>query len=150
MDINMLIKLITIVLAVSIASERLVTFLKTLIPKLGSNSADPAAPLPAKLEGIEKWRQISVMLIAFLAAWLTSSFLKDGHFDPWGTYDIGPPKTEISVWIIGLLASGGSAFWTNLLGYVRAIKDISTQKSLQLKMTTNHQAQAQHALKSTN
>jgi len=68
------------------------------------------------------------MIIAFLAAWLTASFLKDGKFDPFASCDIGPPQTLIPIWIIGLLASGGSAFWTSLLGYVQAVKTLNTQK----------------------
>lgn len=143
MNLTLLIKLISVILTVSLASERLVTFLKTLFPVLASKPNDPDAPVPLVVEGGEKWRQVIVMIIAFLSAWLTASFLKDGQFKPFESYDVGPPQTLVPIWVIGLLASGGSAFWTNLLGYVRAVKDISTQKSLRQKMATNQLLRAQ-------
>jgi len=128
MEITIIAKMAAIVLAVSLSSERLVTFLKTLFPGLASKTNNQANATPPAVEGSEKVRQIMVMIIAFLSAWLTASFLIDGKFKPFASYDIGPPQTLIPVWIIGLLASGGSAFWTNLLGYVQSVKNLNTQK----------------------
>ncbi|WP_073404524.1 hypothetical protein [Mucilaginibacter sp. OK098] len=42
-------------------------------------------------------------------------------------------------WLIGLLASGGSAFWTNVLGYLSGLKDLSAQKAFQAKFLNDAQ-----------
>ncbi len=140
MDITLLTKLITIVLAVSLASERLVTLLKTTFPALASPTVAPGAPVPP-INGKERRRQIIVMAIAFLAAWLTASFLNKGTFDPIGPYALSG-DFKIPIWVIGILASGGSAFWTSLLGYTRAVKDLSNQK-VQANLNTNAQQNTQ-------
>ena len=57
-------KLVSIILAISLASERLVTFLKTLIPWL----AEPAPTVPSAtpiLPKDDKARRVTVMFIAF-------------------------------------------------------------------------------------
>ena len=136
-------KLISIVLAISLASERLVTLIKTFFPSLASTTADPGTGVPPPVAGKEQRRQLLVMAIAFISAWLTASFCaKGGNFDPFGSIDIGPPATLIPVWVFGLLASGGSAFWTSLLGYVKAVKGVNTQTFLQQKMVTRAQFQS--------
>ncbi len=141
MDITLLTKLITIVLAVSLASERLVTLLKTTFPALASPTVAPGAPVPP-INGKERRRQFVVMLIAFLAAWLTAGFLYKDGYNPFKSYALSN-DVNLPIWVIGLLASGGSAFWTSLLGYARAAKDISNQKFLQEKLNTNAQLNAQ-------
>jgi hypothetical protein len=141
MDITTLTKLVSIILAISLASERLVTLIKTLIPALASPAAVAGAPTPTVVTNWEKWRQVIVMLIALVACWVSATLLNSG-FHPFGDYKV-TPDIGIPVWIIGVLASAGSAFWTSILGYTRAVKDISTQQSLQEKMKTNAQLNAQ-------
>jgi len=123
MDISVITKLISVILAVSLASERLVTIIKTNISWL----QEPAPTVPPVNNRAEKIRRSVVMLIAFLAAWVTAGFLNK-DYSLWGTLKLGTDETHIPVVIIGLMASGGSAFWTNLLGYVSAVKDVNTQK----------------------
>jgi len=115
-----IVKLISLILAVSIASERLVTLIKTIFPNL---AAAPATGKPeASATGILK--KVLLMAIAFGCGWLTASFLPQ---------PITVGQFTIPVPIMGLLASGGSAFWTNLLGYVSGLKDLSNQKAVQTK-----------------
>ncbi len=115
-----IVKLISLILAVSIASERLVTLIKTIFPSL---AAAPATGQPEKSTlGIVK--KVLLMVIAFGCSSLTAYFLPQ-------PITIG--TVNIPVLIMGLLASGGSAFWTNVLGYVSALKDLNNQKAVQTK-----------------
>lgn len=116
MNTTNLTQLVTLILATSVAGERLVTFLKTLIPWLAS---PPPSTTPIKNDIA---RQVTVMIIAFLACWLTAEIANVDSI-------LKPP-------ILGLLASGGSAFWTSILGYVKGIKDIKTQQGVQAKIQT--------------
>lgn len=118
MNTQDLTKLVTLILAISISGERLVTFLKTLIPWLSSPPPSPTGRVGTS----EVIRQVVVMIIAFLACWLTA--------------EIADVSTPIKPSLLGLLASGGSAFWTNILSYVKGVKDIKTQEGLQAKIQT--------------
>jgi hypothetical protein len=124
MDISVITKLISVILAVSLASERLVTLIKTNISWL----QEPAPTVPPVNNRAEKIRRSVLMVISFLIAWVTATY-SNGNHDFFDTFKIGHDDTGIYVVIVGLMASGGSAFWTNLLGYVSAVKDVNTQKS---------------------
>ena len=131
-------KLVSIILAISLASERLVVFLKTLIPWLADKPATDQSVYPKN----DTVRRIIVMLIAFLAAWLTSGFLAEAG-KPFGFgYIKISDQLFLPCGIMGLLASGGSAFWTNILAYTSAAKDINNQKVVQEKVNTKSQIQA--------
>jgi len=119
MNITDITKLIALVLAISIAGERLVTFLKTIIPPL----ADPSPNDPVQESTTKK---IVLMLLSFLACWITACFLH-GKFlvDP---IDIGGSIGKVSVYLLGLMAMGGSAFWRGILGYTKAVQQIKVQQ----------------------
>lgn len=124
MDISVITKLISVILAVSLASERLVTIIKTNISWL----QEPTPTVPPVNDRAEKIRRSVVMVVSFLIAWVTAKY-SNGDNSFFGVFKIGTYDTGIYVVIIALMASGGSAFWTNLLGYVSAVKDVNTQKS---------------------
>jgi hypothetical protein len=105
-------------MAISVAGERLVTFIKTLVPWLSS----PQVTVPANDSTKEIVRKVIVMIIAFLACWLTAEMAKTDAI--------------IKPWLLGLLASGGSAFWTNILTYLKGVSDIKKQAGLQEKLKT--------------
>jgi len=71
-------------------------------------------------------RPLIVMGIAFAASWVTSAFLTGGDFNLFGKIPFGSADNpaEIPVLIMALLASGGSEFWKNILGYTKALRDI--------------------------
>jgi hypothetical protein len=125
MDPTALINLLTLIMAISLASERLVTFLKTLIPYL---AGDPLSK-PTDPRTTDRVRQLIVMVITFLAAWLTTFLIPM-------TNDPKSPIIHLPDWLLALLASGGSAFWNNILGYLKATKDINIQKNIQEKVNT--------------
>ena len=138
MEVSIITKLISIVLAVSLASERLVSILKTISPWL-AGPQPPSTPLPDSR--MERVRKVVVMLISFFIGWLMSSY-SDGEFKIFDSLDIGINNFKIPYFIIGLMASGGSAFWTSILSYVKAVRDVSTQQNVQETLKTGAQLSA--------
>jgi hypothetical protein len=130
--------IIGMILAVSLASERLVTMIKTLFPGW---LADEKKTETLEIDlSADKWRRIVVMILAFIASWGTSTLLTDGY-DPFGQVTINS-DLKISTFLLGLLASGGSAFWSNLLGYSKAVKDIRVQQKAKDSLAFHQKARA--------
>ena len=95
---------LTNVISVSIAVERVIEILKQMIPALGTELADPTR---------EGWRHGGLQI---LAAAIGTGIASYGHLQL-GVHN--DPATHI---LIGLLSSGGSAFWSHALGAMRAFK----------------------------
>ena len=110
-------------LTLSLASERLVTIAKTAFPWLAdeqlddSQQPDPQADRP---------RRLTVQGLAFAASYLTAAVTTQTHW-PTDVSKIG--DYSLPLWGIALLASGGSAFWSSILGYAKAAKE--AQQALQ-------------------
>lgn len=119
--------LLTYLLATSIASERLVTIVKTFIPSLAeekkkkdTQEIDPRG---------DKWRRISVLGTAIVSSWITVALSAQGNveaisfgsFLPFAPVEIG--TVSLPLLLVAVLVSGGSALWNNLLGYTKAVKD---------------------------
>jgi hypothetical protein len=136
MNINDLSEMTTILLAISLASERVVTILKTTFPvwladekKTEAQEVDLVA---------DKNRRLMILFISFLTSWFAASFLADVPglvnqelFGAEGSTFLGYIKfgdTQLPTFILGLLASGGSSLWSNVLGYTKAVKDVQTQR----------------------
>lgn len=126
--LDKLVALSTMLLAISLATERLVTVMKTLLPKwLNEERTDS---LGHESPVADRWRRFVVQLISFLAAWLTASFLRevDSGRWPFGGIKIIEGQPLMPVIVVALLSMGGSAFWNNILGYSKAVKDIRVQE----------------------
>ncbi|WP_368178635.1 hypothetical protein [Aeromonas sp. R7-1] len=111
------------ILAISIASERLVEIVKGMFPGLNQSKTDPQ----------EESRRRSVLQVLAVVAGILSA-----HF----SLDIAPPgiKTSLdgmTVIIIGLLASGGSGLWNAVLSYVLQIKDLKKEEVNKQKIKTS-------------
>ncbi|WP_259067796.1 hypothetical protein HDF24_18945 [Mucilaginibacter sp. X4EP1] len=130
MEIIDITKFVTLVLAISLASERLVTIFKTLLPWLAS-PPNPAQPVELSSETT---RRVIVLLLAILCSWFTSAIINGWH--PWFVTITGVVKSASTI-LLGFLASAGSSFWSSILGYTKAVKDIKTQKLLQESLHTN-------------
>jgi hypothetical protein len=127
MNITGLSKLITLILATSIAGERLVTLIKTFIPALVA----PPGEVPDNSKA-QKTRKIILMILAFACCTFTAWLI--GEVNPTPVPKDPGTSFKLNFWLLGLLATGGSAFWTNLLGYVSAIKDVNKQHATQFKL----------------
>jgi hypothetical protein len=109
---NNLTMIISLLVALSVAAERLVEIVKGLIPWLDKEDEWPKS-LP------KGWRDAVLQMLAVAAgiitAWLASAAIPAG---------VGIPDGWTGKLALGLLASGGSGFWNSILTYVNKAKDI--------------------------
>lgn len=145
MSINDLSALAAVLLAISLATERLVTIIKTVFPRLADEQKTEAQEVDLTRD---KWRRFGIQVIAFLCAWITSAFLAEGGFDLRGNVGItsGEGRLLIPVALLAILASGGSAFWNNVLGYTKAVKDIRIQERAVANLRFHELAEAHGAI----
>lgn len=103
--------LVALLVALSVASERLVEIVKGLIPALDNENADPRR---------EGWRKAAIQSLAVLSGVVTALLARpalEGVLpNPWD-------KTGTYV-ALGFLTSGGSGFWNGILGYLQNVKEI--------------------------
>lgn len=127
--------LVAILIAISLATERLVTILKTSWPKtFGEERVDLNGVVDPVMD---RNRRLLVQFFTFLFSYITCTFLTEGGADPTGDIKVGTGDgaLRIPVYVMAILSMGGSAFWNNILGYTKAVKDIritdniSTQNS---------------------
>lgn len=111
MPTDNLAEIISLILALSIASERLVEIIKGLIPWLSSPKEDPHK---------EGRRKAALQVLAVLSAIATAFLAKD--YIP---VELGKSVSGGSILGLGLLASGGSGLWNSVLTYFGNIKDIA-------------------------
>ena len=97
--------------ALSVASERLVEIIKGLVPVLNEPKKD------AKQEGR---RRAALQFLAVMSGIFTAFLARTAAVGVLpGEWD-NPP----GILAMGLLASGGSGFWNAILTYVARVKDI--------------------------
>jgi phosphatidylglycerophosphate synthase len=110
LNINNLSSFVTLLAALSVASERLVEIVKGFFGFLSTENTDPAQ---------ERRRKTYLQILALLAGLLTA----------WLTKDVNAvkaliPDTQLA-WIpLGLLASGGSGFWNSIQTYLAKAKEL--------------------------
>src|SRR5262245_48680519 len=102
-------KLISLLVVLSVAAERLVEILKGFFFQ-NLNTVDPDPDRETR-------RKAKVQLLALFASLLTAIIVKlAGQFPPtWGW---------LTVLALGFLASGGSSLWNSVLGWVKGLKDV--------------------------
>ena len=103
--------IVALILALSVASERLVEIIKGFIPFLDKQISDNQ-----KLEAI---RRSCLQILAVISGIVTALLAKD--YIP---NEIAGATQGWSIIGLGLLASGGSGFWNSILSYVTKVKDI--------------------------
>ncbi len=101
-----------IILALSIASERLVEIIKGYIPWLDHKRVN------VKEEGK---RRSAVQILAVVSGIVTAFMAKD-----YLPVVVVEQTNVLNIIGLGLLASGGSGFWNSILTYVTKVKDIKT------------------------
>ena len=123
MDMVELTAVVGLLVALSVASERLVEIIKGLIPPLNKENPDPDK------EGV---RRVALQCLA-VAAGIVTAFLARPTIPvsliPANTTDVWP------VIALGLLASGGSGFWNSVLTYVMSVKDLKEIDMLSRKLS---------------
>ena len=115
MVLTQLSDLIIFLVALSIASERLVEIIKGLTPFLREKAENAT---------VESWRVVALQLLAMASgiftAHLTMPAAAEILPDSWQTFP--------GLLALGLLASGGSSLWNAVLGYVSSVKDAAKLK----------------------
>lgn len=109
MDVTKLSTIIALIVALSVASERLVEIIKGLVPFLNEKNTEP------KKEG---WRKAALQALAVISGVITAFLAR-----PAIPKDIYNPS-DWAILAFGLLASGGSGFWNSVLIYITSIKDL--------------------------
>lgn len=109
-----------LLLATSLAAERLVAIAKTLVPWLALETTTPG--LEVKLSE-DRRRRIVLGAAAFVASYVTVA-LVFGSPNPGLKVSLGGVSYHLAV--LALLGSGGSSLWGSIVGYVREVKDIKT------------------------
>jgi hypothetical protein len=112
MDVNSLQVVISLLIALSVATERLTEILKSFSAYLNHDDSDPVreARRQAAVQGLAVFSGIVVSALS----WPISVKLLPG----------GVPGHFATVLALGLLASGGSGFWNSILGYVTNLKNL--------------------------
>lgn len=115
--------IITMLIAISITSERVVEIIKGYFPWLNLEKQDPV---------IEGKRKSALQLLAVVAgivtAFLTQPFVA-GSFSAF-------KHPDLMTLCIGLMASGGSAFWNAILNYLLQVKNLKKQQVNSVKADT--------------
>ena len=120
--------LLTLMIGLSVATERLVEIFKGVI-----NYFTPYLEEPKTDKREERTRRVILQSIA-VAAGIGTALLARLAFDA----DLPAPMRTISGTIIcGFLASGGSGFWNSILTYILKVKELKDQKIVQLKPRQN-------------
>jgi drug/metabolite transporter (DMT)-like permease len=121
MDVSKLSAIIAILVALSVASERLVEIVKNLIPWLNQQLDDPMR---------EGWRRAALQILAVGAGIVTALLARPAME---GVAPEGWTEWP-GVLALGLLASGGSGFWNSVQTYVSKAKDLKKFEAMEKKL----------------
>jgi hypothetical protein len=121
-NIAVLENLLTLLIGLSVATERLVEIIKGII-----NIWDSFLEEPNKNKKKERMRRLILQSIAVVAG-VATAMLARVAFD---TGLPAPMQTYSGTIICGFLASGGSGFWNSILTYILKVKEL---KDLNIKM----------------
>jgi len=113
MDTTKLTTVISLLVALSIASERLVDIIKGLVPWLNQQRRKPVE---------EGWRKAALQVIAVIAG-ITTAWLAGPAVPAFLPHDFTGKLA------LGLLSSGGSGFWNSILTYVTKAKDVKAAEA---------------------
>jgi hypothetical protein len=110
MDINNLSSTVTLLAALSVASERLVEIVKGFFSFLSTENPDPT---------LERRRKLALQILALLAGLATALLTKDTS-----AVKALIPDSKLAWVALGLLASGGSGFWNSIQTYLAKAKEL--------------------------
>lgn len=113
--------IVTLIIALSIATERFVEIIKSWFPSL-DQSRDTAVLEGRRRAKLQLLAAVGGIVISYLAWPVSSQVITSG------------PRS-LTIVALGLLASGGSGFWNALLTSVVHIKDLKALDVKQAKQT---------------
>jgi undecaprenyl pyrophosphate phosphatase UppP len=117
MGMDSLENFIQILIALSVASERLVEIIKGFWPFLSKTNANVTR---------EGWRRAILHVLGVISgivtALLAQQWVGDTFPEGW--------NTPFALIVIGLLVSGGSGFWNAILSYLLQVKNLKKKDAL--------------------
>ena len=117
MDLSKTTEIVTLLAALSMASERLVEIIKGYFPSLNTAFENPDE------EGKRRVKiQIIGVIAGILTAALSAGLLPETLYRP-GNHEV------MSIILVGLMVSGGSGFWNSILTYTAKIKDVKAAQA---------------------
>jgi hypothetical protein len=125
---NDLIAFLTSMVALSAGVERIVEAFKGVFRWLREEPDPLKDPDGSKAA----YRRLALQMIATLAGALTVGFIGPSHFLPMLPADTLGLRVVLSA-LLGLMASGGSAFWNHALDILGAIKSVKEQDAVEEK-----------------
>ena len=133
MDLGFLNEFTALLLAVSLATERLIVLVRNLASTLGFKFLNEENTDERK----ESVRKLIVYLVSFICACFTAGFLTDINGEGWCIFDsiqirFGESSREVHLLLIALFATGGSSFWKNFNGYTKAVRDLRKEEKKKL------------------
>lgn len=144
MDFNSLTSFVSVLLAVSLASERLLTMVKAAFPWLAQEQKTDAKEVDLTRD---RSRRLTLLVMAWIASWVAASFLVKGDWTLNALFAQvpvpGAANLGVPVPLVGLLASSGSAFWNNVLGITKEAKDTKRVETASAALAFNAQAKAE-------
>jgi len=124
MDPTKLTTIVSLIAALSVASERLVEIVKGFIPSPWLKTENPSVVQ----EGVRQAVLQGLAVCAGIAtAWFASAAIPA---------NVGIPNDWTGKLALGLLASGGSGFWNSILTYAKSAKDIKASEAETRKLNT--------------
>lgn len=119
MDPTKLAAFVSLMIALSVATERLVEIAKGLSAFLSKEQTD---------EDLERRRKAALQVLAVVAgiftAWSASSYIPS---------EVAKPTESWHIVGLGLLASGGSGFWNSIATYVLKLKELKKMEVEDMK-----------------
>lgn len=105
---------VTVLLAISVASERLVELIKGFFADLNGQKVDAT---------VERRRQLMIHWLSLVASLVVVLLTKDYitttlHLNTWGNGETAA---------FAILASGGSSMWNSILSYLLSLKNLKQQ-----------------------
>lgn len=142
MEVSKLIGIITILITLSVATERLVEIVKGFMPGLNKENLEPGDEAKRKAK-VSILAIICGIVTAFLASPILAGIFKnlfpDGSSCKLDTlFNLGTsgvcgfdlsPNGFFLVIALGLLASGGSSLWNSILEYLLKVKDLKESQA---------------------
>jgi hypothetical protein len=116
--------IIAVLIALSVASERLVEIIKGFFKWLDKENED---------EQQERFRKIVLQLMAVVAG-IVTSLLAYPAMSGLNFFPKEKPGQIFMIIALGLLASGGSGFWNSFQTYVRKAKDLKSTEEKIMKI----------------
>jgi hypothetical protein len=113
--------MITLLIALSVATERFVEIVKGLVPWLDVVKEDVREE-GRRRAALQALAAVGGIVVSALSFPISREILPEG---------LGTTTTAIA---LGLLASGGSGFWNSILGYVMSMKALKSADALRAKV----------------